>query len=112
MTELYGVYRGVVVTNADPENRLRVRATVPSVTGASVTDWCWPCVTPGPHVMAPKPGAGVWVMYENGSVDYPIWLGVFEEQIALQPPKPHPHSHAHITVAVGAATSTALDQPT
>lgn len=35
---------------------------------------------PGGHVqhqLAPKPGEGVWVMFEAGNPEYPVWLGVF-----------------------------------
>ena len=35
----YGIYRGVVVDNEDPENLNRLRVQVPQVTGAEVTDW-------------------------------------------------------------------------
>jgi len=35
---------------------------------------------PGGHVqhqLAPKVGEGVWVMFEGGDVNHPVWLGVF-----------------------------------
>lgn len=35
---------------------------------------------PGGHVLhqgAPKPGEGVWVMFEAGNPEYPVWMGVF-----------------------------------
>lgn len=38
----FGVYRGVVVDNADPLKKGRVKLLVPQVSGESVTDWAWP----------------------------------------------------------------------
>ncbi len=38
----YGMYRGVVVDNADPLDRGRVKVIVPQVSGEAVTDWAWP----------------------------------------------------------------------
>ncbi len=37
-----GLYRGVVVDNADPKNLGRIKMIVPQVSGESVTDWAWP----------------------------------------------------------------------
>lgn len=37
-----GIYRGVVVDNADPLNRGRLKLIVPQVSGETVTDWAWP----------------------------------------------------------------------
>lgn len=30
-----------------------------------------------PHVRVPKAGDGVWVMFEAGDPDLPVWLGIF-----------------------------------
>jgi hypothetical protein len=75
----HGIYRGVVVNNDDPEQRSRLLVRVPSLTGDAVVGWVWPCLPPvAPEdLVLPEPGDGVWVMYEAGDPDYPIWLGVF-----------------------------------
>ena len=72
----YGLYRGVCVDAADPEGRGRIRARVPLVTGDAVTGWVWPCRSPG-ATGTPVPGQGIFVMYEAGDPDFPIWIGVF-----------------------------------
>ena len=32
---------------------------------------------PDRHVLVPLPGSGVWVEFEQGDPDYPIWVGCF-----------------------------------
>jgi hypothetical protein len=43
MTKFYGLYRGVVVSNADPEKRGRLLLQVPQVFGFATTNWALPC---------------------------------------------------------------------
>ena len=40
----FGIYRGVVVDNADPLDRGRLKLLVPQVSGEAVTDWAWPVI--------------------------------------------------------------------
>lgn len=74
----YGKYRGVV-EQVDPST-MRVKATVPSVLGPTST-WCMACVPYAGNGVGfcflPAPGTGVWVEFEAGDVDYPIWTGCF-----------------------------------
>jgi uncharacterized protein involved in type VI secretion and phage assembly len=75
----YGKYRGVVVNNADPKQIGRVQATVSDVVGLTPTTWAMPCVPLAGLQMGlfgvPPIGAGVWVEFEQGDPDYPIWSG-------------------------------------
>ena len=79
----YGKYRGFVVSNEDPEQLGRLQVTVPSVLGdALVTGWAMPCVPYGgaPNqgmLMLPDRGGGVWVEFEEGDLEFPIWTGTF-----------------------------------
>ncbi len=80
--KFYGTYRGTVLNNLDPEQRGRLLLSVPGVMGLLPTSWAEPC-TPlagptGPPMgvyMVPVVGAGVWVQFENGDADKPIWIG-------------------------------------
>lgn len=80
--KFYGKYRGTVVLNVDPEMRGRITCLVPDVLGPSPSTWCEVC-TPlagptGPPMgvyMVPPIGAGVWVEFENGDPNAPIWTG-------------------------------------
>ncbi|MGY0614916.1 phage baseplate assembly protein V [Vibrio sp. FJH11] len=78
---LYGKFRGTVVNNVDPMQQGRIQATVPSVSGMIPGSWCMPClpvlgVNSGMFTVPPV-GAGVWIEFEQGDVDYPIWTGCF-----------------------------------
>lgn len=79
----FGKYRGTVVDNNDllGGNRLEVR--VPGVSGQE-TKWALPCVPYaaadlGLHAIPPV-GASVWIEFEGGESDHPIWVGCFWDE--------------------------------
>jgi uncharacterized protein involved in type VI secretion and phage assembly len=77
----YGKYRGVVVNNVDPEQRGRIQAIVLDVSGPSLTSWAMPCfpvagLQTGLFAV-PMIESGVWIEFEQGDPDYPIWTGCF-----------------------------------
>lgn len=93
-SQYYGKYRGVVIDNLDPAHLGRVRVWVPSLfptdgnaqptdtADPSVSDWAWPCVPFGGLAeqggfFVPEKNAKVWVEYEEGNLDSPIWVGTF-----------------------------------
>lgn len=77
----YGKYRGVVTNNVDPEQTGRLMVQVPDVLSAVPSTWAEPCVplagsgAPMGVYMVPPIGAGVWVEFEAGDPDAPIWTG-------------------------------------
>jgi uncharacterized protein involved in type VI secretion and phage assembly len=79
----YGKYRAFVVDNADPEDRGRLRLKVPSVLNEEViSGWALPCVPYGGAAnqgffFIPEVDAGVWVEFEGGNLDYPVWVGTY-----------------------------------
>ena len=81
MNEFFGKYRGKVENNVDPMQMGRVQVSVPAVLGDGRMAWAMPCVPyagPGVGFFAiPPVGANVWVEFECGNVDYPIWSGCF-----------------------------------
>lgn len=85
----YGKYRGTVTGIADPEGRARLQVEVPEVRGAGVIDWALPSSPyAGDSVgffALPPTGTSVWVEYEGGNLQYPIWSGCFWQrgQIAM-----------------------------
>ena len=76
-----GKYRGSVVNNVDPEQRGRIQVMVPDVSNVMVSSWALPCAPVGGiqtgMFAVPPIGAGVWVEFEQGDPDYPIWTGCF-----------------------------------
>lgn len=85
----YGKYRGTVVNNLDPEQRGRIMAIVPDVNGLIPTTWAMPCVPIAGKqegtFMVPQVGAGVWIEFEQGDPDFPIWVGGFWGLVAEVP---------------------------
>jgi len=85
---LYGKYRGFVRNNQDPKHLGRLRVQVPNVFGREVvTGWALPCVPYGGHanqgfLCIPEVGAGVWVEFEQGDWNAPIWVGTFWSELA------------------------------
>ena len=81
--KFYGKYRGFVVDNADPEHLGRLKLKVPSVLGSEVvTGWAMPCTPYGGDanqgfLFIPEVDAGVWVEFEEGDLEFPIWVGTF-----------------------------------
>jgi hypothetical protein len=78
-TRFYGKYRGIVRDNADPLMIGRLRADVPSVLGDVTSGWALPCLPytgdgVGLHLVPPV-DAGVWIEFEAGDPDYPVWTG-------------------------------------
>jgi uncharacterized protein involved in type VI secretion and phage assembly len=80
--QYFGKYRGTVINNIDPEQRARLMVMVPDVLGLIPATWAEPCVPlagpTGPPMGAyfvPPIGAGVWVEFEQGDANYPIWTG-------------------------------------
>ena len=90
MTEFFGKYRGVVTDNRDPLLQGRLRATVEDVFGEEESGWAFPCVPYAGNgvgfFMLPPVGAMVWVEFEHGDPDYPIWSGCFWAEGESPPP--------------------------
>ena len=72
----YGKYRAEVVDVADPEQRGRIRVKCPEVLGTQISRWALPCFPPNTFTV-PAKGTLVWVEFEGGRKDSPIWTGVF-----------------------------------
>jgi uncharacterized protein involved in type VI secretion and phage assembly len=75
----YGKYRGLVVNNVDPMQTGRLIVQVPDVLGEAESSWAMPCFPVAGTQMGfwsiPQVGTGVWVEFEQGDSDYPIWSG-------------------------------------
>jgi hypothetical protein len=79
--QYYGKYRGTVINHIDPLRLGRIQVVVPDVTGLIPGTWalpCFPVTGVGSGFFAvPLPGSLVWVEFEQGDADKPIWVGGF-----------------------------------
>lgn len=86
----YGKYRGTVTDIKDPLMMGRVRARVPDVMGDKESGWAMPCAPFGGNgagfFALPKEGAGVWIEFEHGDPDFPVWSGCWWGSAAEVPP--------------------------
>lgn len=75
----YGKYRAKVVDVKDPQKRGRIRVICPKVLGSAKSAWCEPCIPVaydhGGDFALPKVGEFVWVEFESGDSNKPIYTG-------------------------------------
>ena len=90
--QLQGLFRGEVVNNVDTQRMGRVQIKVPSVFGENPLTWAMPCAPyAGPGVgffLIPPVGAKLWIMFERGDPEYPVWMGAFWESADDVPASP------------------------
>lgn len=98
----YGKYRGRVESNVDEELMGRIQVTCPAVMGLRL-GWAMPCVPyAGPGVgfyAIPPIGADVWVEFEGGDPNYPIWSGCFWQPGEIPIPPGDPNTKCMVTTA-------------
>lgn len=86
----FGKYRGVVTDNRDPLMIGRIRARVQDVQGSRELGWAMPCAPFGGDkaglFAVPAEKAGVWIEFEHGDPDTPIWTGCWWGNATEMPP--------------------------
>jgi hypothetical protein len=75
----YGKYSGEVVDNRDDEHSGRIMVKAPAVFGPDLEVRARPCLPFG-HFYVPAIGTKVWVEFEAGDPQYPIWVGTWYPQ--------------------------------
>jgi len=87
----FGKYRGSVTDITDPMMLGRLKAKVPDVLGDRESSWSMPCAPFGGSGVGffalPTVGAGVWIEFEQGDPDYPIWSGCWWGSVSEVPPE-------------------------
>lgn len=89
MNQYFGKYRGLVTNNIDPNRMGRIQVSCAQVLELNLLAWAMPCVpfagiSEG-FYMIPTVGSNVWVEFEAGNPERPIWSGCFwtEETIPV-----------------------------
>lgn len=77
----YGKYRGTVLSNVDLLGQGRLLVEVTDAQSLFPSSWAMPCmpfagIATGAY-MLPAVGSGVWIEFEQGDADRPIWVGCF-----------------------------------
>ena len=89
VTKYYGKYRASVINNVDPMMKGRIQVQVADVHGLTPSSWAMPCVPVAGQQSGvwavPAVGAGVWVEFEQGDPDHPVWTGGFWGSVAEVP---------------------------
>jgi uncharacterized protein involved in type VI secretion and phage assembly len=92
-SRLYGKYRGKVVDNQDPDHRGMLQVTSPATEHKPM--WAMPCVPYAGKdrgmLFLPEVGTQVWVEFEAGNPNCPIWSGCFwaKDDLAAADYAPH-----------------------
>ena len=85
----YGKYRGTVLPMYDLDTRGRLLVEVSDANGPNFSGWARPCAPWSGQSMGcyivPPPGSNVWIEFEHGNPDHPIWTGCFWETAAQVP---------------------------
>jgi uncharacterized protein involved in type VI secretion and phage assembly len=75
----FGLYRATVINNVDPMQMGRIMVTVPDAGGVLPSSWAMPSVPIAGIQMGtfvvPAIGSGVWIQFEAGDPDRPVWTG-------------------------------------
>ncbi len=81
VNRFFGKYRGFVIDNVDPLQTGRLMVQVPDVSNILPSTWAMPCLPfagiQSGFYAVPEIGSQVWIEYEQGDADYPIWVGCF-----------------------------------
>lgn len=121
---LAGLYKGFVRDNQDPERRGRLRCYCPQVMGDEDReefwlDWAEPCLpwlgglstldAGSPYSKTQNGGedVGLWLMFEGGSPDFPVWLGMF----TIAPTVDGKRSQLDLSTAGGQPGGSIIDNP-
>jgi len=109
----YGKYRGSVTDNKDPLMIGRVKARVPDVMGDQESGWAMPCAPFGGSGVGffaiPTVGAGVWIEFEHGDPEYPIWSGCWWGSAAEVPPLLLAPPYKKVMIKTEGGTTVILD---
>jgi uncharacterized protein involved in type VI secretion and phage assembly len=84
-------FPGLYVGTVEEVNELglgRIRVSFPSI--PDLEAWARPCFPYG-HFFVPQPQDKVWIAFEGGDPNYPVWLGIWYPEGTVPPPADETH---------------------
>lgn len=109
-SRFYGKYRGIVRDIDDPENLCRIKAEVPAVYEDHQSPWALPAFPFAGQrhglVLMPEVGDGVWIEFEAGDIERPIWTGCW----FASGERPNPQGNKARLLATSAGHKIVLDE--
>jgi len=86
----YGKHRATVLNTVDPQMQGRIQVQLSDRYGMFPSTWAMPSVPfaakgQAGMIALPQMGSAVWVEFEAGDLDYPIWSGGFWPDIGSFP---------------------------
>jgi uncharacterized protein involved in type VI secretion and phage assembly len=116
----FGKYRGLVTDNLDPLQIGRIQAQVSDVLGETPSSWPLPCIPAAGSqagcFIVPPIGSQVWIEFEQGDPDFPIWTGGFwglaaDVPVAALTPAPIPPAQNIVVQTTGQNALVLSDAP-
>ena len=81
MKQYFGKYRATVISNIDPQEMGRLMVEIADASNVLPSSWAMPCVPfagiQNGFFAIPAIGSGVWLEFEQGDTDYPVWTGCY-----------------------------------
>lgn len=107
--KLSGIYRAIVKDISDPQNRARIRVLIPAIhdikAKISTLPWADCCsIIAGPDrsaIRIPDVGDVVYVMFEQGDKNYPVWMGSWWGKNDLPSEIPKGQESKHLVIKAG-----------
>jgi hypothetical protein len=97
----YGKYAGIVADDPAPDAQGTILVVVPGVINAVTPVRARPCLPFG-HFFIPAPATRIWVEFEGGNTNYPLWVGVwYPQDTAPQEVRSQPQTHRVIQTPKG-----------
>jgi hypothetical protein len=97
----YGKYAGFVAEKVESDVHGAIMVEIPGFTQAGVPVRARPCL-PYAHFYMPHAGTRVWIEFEGGHTDYPLWVGVwYPENTAPEEARAKPDFHRVIQTPAG-----------
>ena len=79
MAQFFGKYRGQVTAIDTSDGMWKIKASVPMLLGGHTTGWALPCLgftfDKAKVFFEVSIGDMVWIEFEQGNIDKPIWTG-------------------------------------